>query len=129
MACHHIPGGLQDLLDETWSGGKRELKVLTQITLPNTEPVQARQAVKPDGDALSPYQFAKKVDKVIDDYVRPMLERDGGNLEIVDIKDHLIYCRLVGACQGCSGAGQTLRMLVERTLKEMVDERTRVISV
>ena len=30
MACHHIPGGLQDLLDETWGGGKRELKVLTQ---------------------------------------------------------------------------------------------------
>jgi len=36
---------------------------------------------------------------------------------------------LVGACQGCSNSGQTLRMLVERTLKEMVDERIRVIDV
>ena len=129
MACHHIPGGLQDLLDETWGGGKRELKVLTQITLPDTGPVQARQAAPADAATLSPYQFAKKVDKVIDEYVRPMLQHDGGNLEIVDIKDMLVYCRLVGSCAGCSGAGQTLRMLVERTLKEMVDERVRVIDV
>ncbi len=135
MSCHHIPGGLQDLLDEacgapgTPGRGKRELKVLTQITLPNTEPVAARQATRPEAVTLSPYQFAKKVDKVIDDYVRPMLQRDGGNLEIVDIKDMLVYCRLIGSCVGCSGAGQTLRMLVERTLKEMVDERVRVIDV
>ncbi len=87
MACHHIPGGLQDLLDETWGSGKRELKVLTQITLPNTEPVEARQAARPDAAALSPYQFAKKIDKAIEDYVRPMLRRDGGDLEIVDFKD------------------------------------------
>ena len=54
MACHHIPGGLQDLLDETWGGGKRELKVLTQITLPNTEPVEARQAARPDAARSRP---------------------------------------------------------------------------
>ena len=56
MACHHIPGGLQDLLDETWGGGtrSRELKVLTQITLPDTGPVEARQAARPDAaDALA----------------------------------------------------------------------------
>lgn len=129
MACHHIPGGLQDLLNETWGGGKLELKILTQTKLPDTEPVQARQAANPNEAALSPYQFAKKIDKVIDDYVRPMLKRDGGDLEIVDIKDMLVYCHLTGRCIGCSGAGQTLRMLVERTLKEMVDERVRVIDV
>ena len=78
---------------------------------------------------MSPYHFAKKVEKAIDEYVRPMLKNDGGDIEIVDIKDMLVYCRLVGACQGCAGASQTLRMLVERTLKEMVDERVRVINV
>ena len=58
-----------------------------------------------------------------------MLRSDGGDLEIVDIKDTLVYCRLIGACEGCPSAGQTLRMMVERTLKEMVDERVRVIEV
>jgi NifU-like protein len=58
-----------------------------------------------------------------------MLQQDGGDLEIVDIKDTLTYCRLAGACAGCAGAAQTLRMMVEGTLKDNVDPRIRVIQV
>ena len=47
----------------------------------------------------------------------------------MDIKDALVYCRLTGACTGCPGASQTLKMMVEKTLKEVVDERVRVIAV
>ncbi len=125
MSCHHVPGGLQDLLDETWGRREQPVKVLTTLTLPGIP----AEAVKPDGQPLSPYQFIKKVEKAMDDYVRPMLKRDGGDVEIIDIKDNLVYCRLAGACKGCAGASQTLRMLVERTLKEMVDQRAQVIEV
>ena len=58
-----------------------------------------------------------------------MLQNDGGDVEIVDIKGALVYCRLAGACAGCAGASQTLKMMVERTLKEMVDEHIRIIEV
>jgi Fe-S cluster biogenesis protein NfuA len=58
-----------------------------------------------------------------------MLKMDGGDVEIVDIKDTLVYCRLNGACAGCAGASQTLKMMVERNLKEQVDERIRVIEI
>ena len=78
---------------------------------------------------LSPYQLAKKIEQSMDQYVRPMLQKDGGDLEIVDIKDMLVYCKLAGACAGCAGANQTLKMMVEQTLKEMVDERVRVVAV
>jgi NifU-like protein len=79
--------------------------------------------------ALSPYQFSKKVEQTLDRHIRPQLRGDGGNVEIVDIKDTLVYCRLVGSCQGCAGAHQTLRWLVEQQLKDLVDERIRVIEV
>jgi NifU-like protein len=125
MSCHHVPGGLQDLLDETWGGGKT-LKVLQQPALLGTPPAKKP---KEDGPPLSSYQFNKKIEKAIDEYVRPMLKADGGDVEIVDIKDTLVYCRLSGACQGCSSANQTLRMLVEQTLKDMVDESIRVIGI
>ena len=85
--------------------------------------------VKSEKPALSPYQFTKKVEKTVDEYVRPMLRQDGGDVEILDIKDTIVYCRLGGACRGCANASQTLRMMVERTLKDMVDERIRVIEV
>jgi NifU-like protein len=123
MACHHVPGGLQDLLDETWGKGQQGPVPLTQITLPNARPAAG------DKPAVSPYQFAKKIDKTIEQYVRPMIRHDGGDLEIVDIKDMLVYCRMNGSCRGCPNSGQTIRMMVERTLKEMVDERIRVIEV
>jgi NifU-like protein len=129
MSCHHVPGGLQDLLDETWGAGESKLKTQPQLLVLGAAPVVAPAPVKDDGHTLSPYQFDKKVEKAIDEYVRPMLKNDGGDVEIVDIKDMLVYCKLTGACQGCSGAGQTLRMLIEQTLKEMVDERIRVIGV
>ncbi len=79
--------------------------------------------------ALSPYQFAKKLEKAIDEQVRPMLRTDGGDVEIVDIKECLVYCRLTGACEGCHNANQTLKLMIEQLLKETVDERVRVIEV
>ena len=78
---------------------------------------------------LSPYQFSKKIEHAVEEYVRPMLRQDGGDIEIVDIKDLLVYCSLSGACKGCAAAQQTLQMLVEGTLKEMVNQRIRVIQV
>ncbi len=123
MSCHHVPGGLQDLLDEAWGEKPAALKELTQINLP-----QPRETAQPAPD-ISPYQFSKKVDKAIDQYVRPMLVRDGGDLEVLDIKGTRVYCRLVGACGECAHAGQTMRMMVEQTLKDMVDERIQVIQI
>ena len=122
-SCHHVPGGLQDLLDETWGKSAGSDQVLTQISLPGTD------VAKEEKPTLSPYQFSKKVEQTVDSYIRPLLRQDGGDVEIVDIKDSLIYCRLLGACQGCAGATQTLRMLVEQNLKDLVDQRIRVIEV
>ncbi|MEJ2246586.1 MAG: iron-sulfur cluster assembly scaffold protein [Acidobacteriota bacterium] len=120
-SCHHVPGGLQDILDQVWAGetAAAENPSLVQIT---------PREVKEDSD-FSPYQFAKKVEKVIDEYVRPSLKADGGDLELVDIKGTIIYCQLKGACSNCMGASQTLKMMVERILKDQVDERIRVVEV
>lgn len=121
MSCHHKPGGLQDLLNEIW--GVQPLTLKAQPAAPEPrEPVDGRAP-------LSPYQFSKQVEKTLDEYVRPMLKRDGGDVEIVDIKDMVVYCRLLGACGGCAGAGLTLKLMVERTLKDTVDDRIRIIAV
>jgi NifU-like protein len=122
MSCHQVPGGLQDLLDDIWGVDQRQLRVL-----PSPQPLS--EVPTKEGAPISPYQFAKQVEKAVDQYVRPMLEQDGGGLEIVDIKDTLVYCRLKGACAGCAGATQTLKMMVEKTLKDMVDERVRVVEI
>jgi NifU-like protein len=121
-ACHHAPGGLQDLLNDVWGQGGKKLRVVPKVSAP---PPPAA----PTSAEISPFQFFKKVEKTLEEVVRPMLARDGGNLEIIDIKENLVFCRLSGACAGCAGAGQTLKLMVEKTLKDLVDERIRVIEV
>ena len=123
MACHHAPGGLQDMLDEAWGKQDDTASSGGNILTPR------ETARAPEGGELSPYQFAKQVEQVMEETVRPMLARDGGGVEIVDIKDKLIYCQLVGACHGCAGASMTLKLMIEKTLKEQVDEQIRVIAL
>jgi NifU-like protein len=122
MSCHHTPGGLQDLLTQVWgrqTTAFKELPVLPMARVPAAGP-------QPD---LSPYKFAKEVERVMDQYVRPQLQHDGGDLEIVDIKDTLVYIRFQGACADCIGADRTLKLMVEQALKDQVDERIRVVGM
>jgi len=119
-SCHHVPGGLQDLLDQVWGGQAAAASGAVQL------PVLPSESATPE---FSPYQFAKRVERVIDEHIRPSLRMDGGDVQIMDIKGTLVYCSLRGACSSCAGASQTLKMLVERSLKDQVDERIRVIEV
>ena len=52
--------------------------------------------------------------------IRPALEADGGGIELVDVVDGVVKVRLQGACQGCMGAQMTLKVGVEKVLKEEI---------
>ncbi len=71
-----------------------------------------------------------KVREVIEE-IRPLLQRDGGDIELVGVEESTgaVSVRLQGACKGCPGAQMTLKMGVERILKEKVPEVTEVIAV
>jgi NifU-like protein len=133
MSCHHAPGGLQDLLNEVWG---TEKKFVNSLALPiisgnfSSVPLVSKSPAETvDSPKLSPFQFAKKIEKLLDEYLRPMVQKDGGDLELIDIKETTVYIELRGTCAGCAGASQTLKYLIERTLKEKIDERIRVIQV
>ena len=73
--------------------------------------------------------FEDKVKKVIQT-IRPMLQNDGGDIEYVGSDpDNTVKVRLQGACRGCPGAQMTLKMGVERLLKEKVPDVKEVIAV
>ena len=64
----------------------------------------------------------EKVQKALDT-IRPMLQADGGDLELVDVTaDGVVKVKLRGACGCCPGAAMTLKMVVEARLKEAVPE-------
>ena len=62
--------------------------------------------------------------------VRPFLQRDGGDVELVDVTDDgVVKVRLRGACSGCPGAKITLKQGIERMLKQEIPEVKEVIAV
>ncbi len=63
------------------------------------------------------------------DAIRPYLQADGGDIELVDIEDGVVKVRLQGACAGCPGAKYTLELGVQRRLQADVPEVVRVESV
>ncbi len=64
------------------------------------------------------------------DQIRPYLQMDGGDIEYVDLtEDNVVEVRLQGHCAGCPGAVYTLKMLVERKIREMLPEIAGVKSV
>jgi Fe-S cluster biogenesis protein NfuA len=63
------------------------------------------------------------------DKLRPMLMMDGGNIELVDVKDDEVFVHLVGACGMCPSSTMTLKMGVERALKEAIPTVKRVVQV
>lgn len=71
----------------------------------------------------------EKVQAVIDK-IRPNLQADGGDIELVDVgEDGVVKVKLQGACHGCPGAAMTLKMGVERLLKANVPEVKSVENV
>ena len=70
----------------------------------------------------------EQVENVINQ-IRPLLQADGGDIELVDVEDGVVKVRLRGACAGCPGAQMTLKMAVERKLKEEIPEVKRVEPV
>ena len=62
-------------------------------------------------------QVQKALDKV-----RPMLQADGGDVELVDVQDGVVKVRLKGACGGCPMSQMTLKNGIERVLKAEIPE-------
>lgn len=75
-------------------------------------------------------EVVAKVEEVIG-RIRPLLQADGGDIELVNVDEQsgVVSVRLQGACRGCPGAAMTLRMGVERHLKEHVPEVSEVVAV
>ena len=70
----------------------------------------------------------ENVEKVLDE-LRPFLMADGGNVEIAEIDGPVVKVRLQGACGSCPSSTMTLKMGIERKLREMIPEVSEVIQV
>lgn len=70
----------------------------------------------------------EKVEKALES-IRPALQRDGGDIQLVGVEDGVVSVKLTGACAGCMFSQMTLRMAVEGALKKQIPEVKKVVAV
>ena len=103
-ACGRCKGLIQDILDTYYKKQESESK-LTQT------------------------QRILKIGKVFEQEISPQLQKDGGDIELVDIEGSVVKVKLIGVCSACKNASITLKNFVESVLKEKVDKNIVVEQV
>ena len=113
-ACGRCLDEIQQILDDLWN--EHRTKDLSN-------------APQNDYESLSPVKKTLRVNAVLEEKIRPALMKDGGGIELEDIEGDVVKVRLLGHCSGCARAFQTIRALVETTLRAELSPKIRVEQV
>lgn len=107
-----LSGAIVDWVDENGSSGFR-------VSEPNARPVAA-----PPPTASPPLSgpMVERVQRLFDETVNPRIAAHGGAVELVDVSDDVVYLRMTGGCQGCAASTATLRLGIERMVREALPE-------
>ena len=108
-------GGCHDQIDQ----------ILIRV---NAEMAKEQIAVKPKRKKLTNIQKIQLIQETIEREIRPSLQKDGGDIELVDLDGDNVIVSLRGTCSTCKVAGFTLANVVETKLREFVSEAIKVIE-
>ncbi|MBN1283113.1 MAG: Fe-S cluster assembly protein NifU [Proteobacteria bacterium] len=113
--CHER---IQEILDEIRNGK----------TAPTT-PAQVAQEKKAKGLALTNIEKIHIIEQLISERIRPALRQDGGDIDLLDVDQNVVYVRLKGACENCPSANYTMRQFIEKEIQREVSPSIRVEEV
>ena len=98
------------------------------IVDPAAEQKAAQQAAATGDSSEADQQTSQKIIDLLDNYVRPAVEQDGGNITFKSYQDGIVTVNLQGSCSGCPSATVTLKSGIENLLKRMVPEVKEVVA-
>jgi Fe-S cluster biogenesis protein NfuA len=102
------------------NGGKVWIKPAVDASLPKGTPAPTPVAVVSHAEPANDVE--NKIIEVLDQYVKPAVENDGGMILFQSFKDGIVTLQLKGSCSGCPSSSLTLKSAVEQMLKRMVPE-------
>ncbi len=81
-----------------------------------------------EGDRLPSEEIRMRVQQVLDEMINPGVAAHGGFVELLDIQDDNVFIRMGGGCQGCGAADVTLKMGIERLIRENVPQVREILD-
>jgi Fe-S cluster biogenesis protein NfuA len=67
-------------------------------------------------------EIRKKVQNLLENEINPALGAHGGFVELIDVRKNAVYLKLGGGCQGCQSASMTMKMGIEKVIREKIPE-------
>ncbi len=114
--CGQCTDKLQEILDDV-------------SKTPDQRPVDEKHDDLPLNDGLTNIQRVHLIEKMIEERIRPALQHDNGDIELVDVDKEIIYVRLKGACATCPSSSKTLRRFVEKEIQKEISPYLKVEEV
>ena len=81
-----------------------------------------------EGDRLPSEELRNRVQQVLDEMINPGVASHGGFVELIDVQDDNVFIRMGGGCQGCGAADMTLKMGIERLIRENVPQVREILD-
>jgi NFU1 iron-sulfur cluster scaffold homolog, mitochondrial len=115
---------LREFLKAWLSEGKDVL-----IRMPEEKPVESKSHVADAPKKVyAPSEFDQAIVDLLDEYIRPAVEGDGGAIDFRSFEDGVVTVLLKGACAGCPSSTATLKGGIENLLKQYIPEITSVVA-
>jgi len=105
------------------------IKALGGLTpLPTTTDSEVADTFIPESEIESS-EYDEEIVRLLDEFVKPAVEQDGGAIDFVAFKEGTVYVNLRGACSGCPSSTQTLKGGIEQLLSSKIDAVKDVVAV
>jgi Fe-S cluster biogenesis protein NfuA len=100
--------------------------------MPQAKPARKENETASDTESdlnFDPSEIDDAIRALLDEYVRPAVENDGGAIDFLGFKDGVVSVRMKGACAGCPSSTATLKGGIETLLKQHLPEVTNVMAI
>ena len=114
---------LREFVKEYLSFGKDVL-----VMMPAPKPVEVKQEDNQPTKVYEPSEFDEAIVALLDEYVRPAVENDGGAIDFRSYEDGVVTVVMRGACSGCPSSTATLKGGIENLLKQHIPEVKEVVA-
>ena len=138
VICHCFEVTEAQIINAILNDGAKNLDDVAKITSAGTACGRCKGAIqaiidkyvkKETNEPLNPVQKIIKINEVINNVVAPELQKDFGDIELINVEGNNVYVKLKGHCSTCQNAKLTLKNFVEAKLKELIDEELTVFEL
>ncbi|MEX1002352.1 MAG: NifU family protein [Crocinitomicaceae bacterium] len=115
---------LRDFIREWVAEGKDIL-----VMMPSSQSSAGDQEGQKEIETFEPTEYDEIIVGLLDEYVKPAVENDGGAIDYVGYKEGVVTVQMKGSCAGCPSSTQTLKNGIEQLLKSNLDSVTEVVAL